>query len=51
VPGDGGASIDTWKVEATFGPQKVTYWIDKNTRELVQSEIQVAPGVAVKSVR
>jgi dipeptidyl aminopeptidase/acylaminoacyl peptidase len=51
VAGEGGAMVDTWKVEGDIGPQKVTSWIAKDSRAILKTEIAAGPGVILRVVR
>jgi dipeptidyl aminopeptidase/acylaminoacyl peptidase len=51
VAGEGGAMVDAWIVESKIGPQTVRLWIAKDSREVLQSMLEAAPGVQLKMVR
>lgn len=49
--GEGGVMVDAWVVESTMGGQTFRHWIAKESREVLQSALDAAPGVQVKVVR
>ncbi|MDQ4080502.1 MAG: S9 family peptidase, partial [Gemmatimonadota bacterium] len=51
VAGEGGVMVDTWVVESRMGGQTFRHWIAKDSREVLQSALDAAPGVQVKVVR
>ncbi|MGQ0713664.1 MAG: prolyl oligopeptidase family serine peptidase [Gemmatimonadaceae bacterium] len=51
VTGDGGAMVDAWVVESKMGPQTFRFWVAKDSREVLQSVLDAAPGVQLKVVR
>lgn len=51
VAGEGGVMVDTWVVESKMGGQTFRHWIAKESREVLQSALDAAPGVQVKVVR
>jgi dipeptidyl aminopeptidase/acylaminoacyl peptidase len=50
VAGEGGAMVDAWIVESKIGPQTFRLWIAKDSREVLQSVLEAAPGVQLKMV-
>jgi dipeptidyl aminopeptidase/acylaminoacyl peptidase len=48
VAGKDGAMVDAWIVEGKIGPQTVRVWIAKDSREVLQSVLDAAPGVQLK---
>jgi dipeptidyl aminopeptidase/acylaminoacyl peptidase len=51
VAGEGGVMVDAWVVESKMGGQTFRHWIAKESREVLQSALDAAPGVQVKVVR
>ena len=51
VAGEGGVMVDAWVVQSTMGGQTFRQWIAKESREVLQSALDAAPGVVVKVVR
>jgi dipeptidyl aminopeptidase/acylaminoacyl peptidase len=51
VAGEGGVMVDAWVVESKMGGQTFRHWIAKESREVLQSALDAAPGVVVKVVR
>lgn len=47
VPGDAGQPVETWRVEADVDGLPVTFWISKQTGDLVRQQMRVAPGVEI----
>jgi hypothetical protein len=44
-------ATDTWVVTADIGGQKVTHWVDKNTREIVKTTVALGPGIELQMVK
>lgn len=51
VAGESGVMVDAWVVESKMGGQTFRHWIAKESREVLQSALDAAPGVQVKVVR
>ena len=50
VAGSDGTMVDAWVVEGKIGPQTVRAWIAKDSREVLQTVVDAAPGVQLKMV-
>lgn len=51
LAGEQGSTIDTWIVESMIGAQSIRHWVAKDSREVLQSALDLAPGVQVRVVR
>lgn len=50
VTGPDGRVTEAWKVEGKLAGQTVTSWFAKESRDILKTEIQLAPGVVMKMI-
>ena len=50
MPAAGGTTTDAWVIESKMGPRTVKYWVAKDSLHILQSVLEVAPGVQVKMI-